>query len=163
MPEGGYDVMLEYDGYYGGGMWADSDAEEEPLEQSDDHSAADSGADPAAGVTGGGGADPAASGGGNGGGDDPGTPDGGDEDPADPPPQPVAVPASGVPPELQTEKEVHYVDKAEGPFPKLLWEAMQAIGVSQRPRFVAHSYEDPDQQEEWRVSAVLTVLDLRSR
>ena len=105
-PKGAYDFVLEYDGYFGGGMWAASDAEEEPLELSED----------------------------------PGAPDGGDKDPADPPSPPTAAP---VLPKLQTEKAIHYIDEAEGPFPRMLWEAMQIIGVIERPRFEAHRYEDP--------------------
>ena len=62
--------MLEYNGYRGG-VWADFDVEEEPLELPDDNPTADSGDDSAAGATEGDGADPAASGGGNDGGGDP--------------------------------------------------------------------------------------------
>ena len=41
----------------------------------------------------------------------------------------------------------------------MLWEAMQVLGVTEKPHFEAHHYEDPGQPEEWRMSAVLTVLD----
>ena len=80
-PEGAYDFVLEYDGYFGGGMWAASDIEEEPLELLGDHVAADDGVVPAA------------SRGGNGGGDDSDTPDEGDVDLEDPLSPPATAPA----------------------------------------------------------------------
>ena len=64
-----------------------------------------------------------------------------------------------MPPEFQAEKEIHYIDEAEGPFPRMLWEAMQIIGATQRPRFEAYRTEDPGQQ--WRVLAVITIQDPR--
>ena len=100
MPKGGYDVLLEYDGYYRGGMWADFNAEEKPLELPDDHPTADSGDDSAVGTTGGDGADPAASGGGNDG---------------DPPSPPVAVPASGVRPSCRPRKKSTMLMKLKVP------------------------------------------------
>ena len=64
-----------------------------------------------------------------------------------------------MPPEFQAEKEIHYIDEAEGPFPRMLWEAMQIIGATQRPCFEAYRTEDPGQQ--WRVLAVITIQDPR--
>jgi len=84
---------IQYDEYYRGGMWAASDAEEEPLELSED----------------------------------PGASDGGHKDPADHPSPPAAA---LVLPKLQTEKAIHYIDEAEGPFPRMLWEAIQIIGTT---------------------------------
>jgi hypothetical protein len=54
----------------------------------------------------------------------PGAPDGRDENSVNPP-APTRV--ARVPPEFQAEKEIHYIDEAEGPFPRMLWEAMQII------------------------------------
>ena len=62
----------------------------------------------------------------------PGAPDGGDENSVNSPAPPRVA---RVPPEFQAEKEIHYIDEAEGPFPRMLWEAMQIIGATQRPRF----------------------------
>ena len=44
------------------------------------------------------------------------------------PPAPTRV--ARVPPEFQAEKEIHYIDEVEGPFPRMLWEAMQIIGAT---------------------------------
>ena len=41
----------------------------------------------------------------------------------------------------------------------MLWEALQIIGATQRPHFEAYRTEDPGQQGEWRVSAVITIQD----
>jgi hypothetical protein len=74
------------------------------------------------------GADSGAAGGDNAkdGDDDPTAPDGGDKDPDDDPEPAVAV--DPPPPEPHYEKQIHCLDFAEGPFPALLWRAMQRIG-----------------------------------
>jgi len=40
-------------------------------------------------------------------------------------------------------------------------EALQIIGATQKPHFEAFGTEDPGQQGEWRVSAVITIQDPR--
>ena len=70
----------------------------------------------------------------------PGAPDGGDENSVNSPAPPRVA---RVPPEFQAEKDIHYIDEAEGPFPRMLWEAMQIIGATQRPHFEAYRIVDP--------------------
>ena len=65
------------------------------------------------------------------------------------------------PPEFRAEREIHYIDDTEGHYPRMLSEAMQIIGATQRPHFEAYRTEDPGQQEEWRVSAMITIQDPR--
>ena len=56
-----------------------------------------------------------------------------------PPPEPAA---DTPPPKPHYKKEVHRLDFAEGPFPALLWRAMQRIGFPLRPRYEAHLYKN---------------------
>ena len=105
-------------------MWADSDAEEEPLE-----------------LSGG-----------------PGAPDGGDENSVNPPAPPRDARQQ---PEFRAQREIHYIDDAEGPYPMMLREALQIIGATLKPHFEGYRTEDPGQQGEWRVSAVITIHDPR--
>ena len=65
--------------------------------------------------------------------------DGGD-DPADD--SESAATADSSPPEPHYERQVHHLDYAEGPFPSLLWRAMQRIGFPLRPRYEAHLYKN---------------------
>jgi hypothetical protein len=122
----------DYYGYYGGG-WVDTDTEEEPMELPENHldAAGDSDED----VAGGDSADLGAAGGDNAedGNDDLAAPDGGDEDPDDDPE--LADAADKPPPEAHYEKQIHHLDFAEGPFPALLWRAMQRIGFPLMPRY----------------------------
>jgi hypothetical protein len=93
-------------------------------------------------VAGGDGADPGTAGGDNAedGDDDPAAPDGGDEDPDDDPEPSDAADQS--PPEPHYEKQIHCLDFAEGPFPALLWRAMQRIGFPLMPRYEACLYKN---------------------
>jgi hypothetical protein len=159
-PESKY-VILEdnnddYYGYHEGG-WVDTDTEEEPMELPEDHPEVSSGSneDPA----GGDGADPSATGRDEGedGDDDSAAPDGGDDDPDDDPEPAVA--ASPPPPEPHYEKEIHCLDFAEGPFPTLLWRAMQRIGFPLMPHYEAYLYKNAQQEEEWLVAVVISVPD----
>ncbi|RLM99546.1 hypothetical protein C2845_PM06G31190 [Panicum miliaceum] len=112
-------------------------------------------------AAGGDGADPGVVGGGNAedGGDDLAAPDGGDDDPDDDQ-EPAA--AADVPPlEPHYVKELHYLDFAEGPFPALLWRSMQRIGFPLRPRYEASLFRNAQQEEEWLVAVVISVLDER--
>ena len=88
----------------------------------------------------------------------PGAPDGGDEDSVNPP---APHGDARQPPEFRAQREIHYIDDAEGPYPMMLREALQIIGATQRPHFEAYRTEDPGQQGEWRVSAVITIQDPR--
>jgi len=99
---------IQYEGYYHGGMWDDSDAEEEPLELTDG----------------------------------PDAPDGGDENSVNPPAPPRGA---RQPPEFRVQREIHYIDDTEGPYPTMLWEALQIISATQKPHFEAYRTEDPGQ------------------
>jgi len=99
---------IQYEGYYRGGMWEDSDAEEEPLELTDG----------------------------------PDAPDGGDENSVNPPAPPRDA---RQPPEFRVQREIHYIHDAEGPYPTMLWEALQIIGATQKPHFEAYRTDDPGQ------------------
>jgi hypothetical protein len=148
----------DYYGYHEGG-WVDTNTEEEPMELPEDHPEVSSGSneDPAGGV----GADAGAAGGDEDedGDDDSAAPDGGDDDPDDDL-EPV-VAASPPPPELHYEKQIHRLDFAEGPFPALLWRAMQRIGFPLMPRYEAYLYKNAQQEEEWLVAVVISVPDER--
>ena len=82
-------------------------------------------------------------------------PENGSEDPDDDP-EPAAT-ADTPPPEPHYKKEVHRLDFAEGPFPALLWRAMQRIGFPLWPRYEAHLYKNAQQEEEWLVAVVISV------
>jgi hypothetical protein len=156
-------VILEdnNDDYYAHpkGGWVDTDTEEEPMELPEEHSEVSSGIneDPAGGDS----ADPGAASRyeDEDGDDDSTTPDGGDDDPDDNPEPAVA--ASPPPPEPHYEKQIHHLDFAEGPLPMLLWRAMQRIGFLLMPRYEAHLYKNTQQEEEWLVAVVISVLDER--
>jgi hypothetical protein len=141
------------------GGWVDTDTEEEPMELPEDHPDATS--DSSEDAAGGDGADPGAAGGDDDedGEDDPVAPDGGDEDPDDDPEPAVA--ASPPPPKPHYEKQIHHLDFAEGPFPALLWRAMQRIGFPLMLRYEAHLYKNAQQEEEWLVVVVISVPDER--
>jgi hypothetical protein len=65
---------------------------------------------------------------------------GGDEDPDD---DPEPADAADQPlPEPHYEKQIHRLDFAEGPFPPLLWRAMQRIGFPLMPRYEAYLYKN---------------------
>jgi hypothetical protein len=136
----------------------DTDTEEEPIELHEDHpdAAEDSTDDDTAG---GDGADPDVAGGDNAedGGDDLAVLDGGDDDPDDDP-EPATA-ADVPPPEPHYEKELHYLDFAEGPFPALLWRAMQRIGFSLMPHYEAYVFKNAQEEEEWLVSVVISIPD----
>jgi hypothetical protein len=129
----------DYYSYHEGG-WVDIDSGEEPMELPEDHS--DTTSDSNEDAAGGDGADPSAAGGDDDkdGDDDPVAPDGGDEDPDDDPE--LAEVASPPPPEPHYEKQIHRVDFAEGPFPALLWRAMQRIGFPMMPCYEACLYKN---------------------
>jgi hypothetical protein len=86
--------------------------------------------------------------------------EGGDGDDPDDNLEP-AVTASPPPPEPHYEKQIHHLDFAEGPFPALLWRAMQRIGFSLMPRYGAHLFKNAQQEEEWLVAVVISVPDER--
>jgi hypothetical protein len=65
------------------------------------------------------------------------------------------------PPEPHYEKQIHHLDFAEGPFPALLWRAMQGIGFPLMPRYEASLFKNAQQEEEWLVAVVISVLDER--
>ncbi|RLM55332.1 hypothetical protein C2845_PM10G11430 [Panicum miliaceum] len=148
-----------YYSYYGGG-WVDIDTKEEPMELLEDHPDAveDNGEEDGAG---GDGADLGAAGGDDAedGGDDPAAPDGGDDDPDDDPEPAIA--ADVTPPEPHHEKQIHHLDFAEGPFPVLLWRAMQRIGFPLMPRYEASLFKNAQQEEKWLVAVVISVPDER--
>jgi hypothetical protein len=50
------------------------------------------------------------------------------------------------------------LDFAEGPFPALLWRAMQRIGFSLMPHYEAYVFKNA-QQEECLVSVVISIPD----
>jgi hypothetical protein len=129
----------DYYGYHEGG-WVDKDTEEEPMELPDNHPDAisDSNED----VVGEDGADSGAAGGDNAedGDNDPAAPDGGDEDLDDDPE--LARAADPSPPKPHYEKQIHRLDFAEGPFPALLWRAMQRISFPLMPCYEACLYKN---------------------
>jgi hypothetical protein len=146
----------DYYGYYRGG-WVDTDTEEEPMELPEDHP--DTTGNNNEDTAGGDGADPCAAGGDDAedGDDDPAAPDGSDEDPDDDP-EPANV-ANKPPPEPHYNKQIHRLDFAEGPFPALLWRAMQRIGFPLMPCYEACLYKNAQQEEEWLVVVVISVPD----
>jgi hypothetical protein len=91
--------------------------------------------------------------------DDSGAPDGGDDEPDDDPEPAVAT--SPPPPEPHYEKQILHLDSSEGPFPALLWRAMQRIGFPLMPRYEAHLFKNAQQEEEWLVAVVICVPDER--
>jgi hypothetical protein len=129
----------DYYGYHEGG-WVDTDTKEEPMELPEDHP--DTTSDSNEDATGGDGAYPGTAGRDDDedGDDDPTAPDGGDEDPDDDLEPTVA--ASPPPPEPHYEKQIHRLDFAEGPFPTLLWRAMQRISFPLMPRYEACLYKN---------------------
>jgi hypothetical protein len=129
----------DYYGYHEGG-WVDTDTKEEPMALPKDHPEASSGSNE--GPAGGDSADPgAASGDKDEDGDvDSATPDGGDNDPNDDPEPAVAT--SPPTPEPHYEKQIHRLDFAEGPFPALLWRAMQSISFQLMLRYEACLYKN---------------------
>jgi hypothetical protein len=145
-------------GYYKGG-WVDTDPKEEPMELPEDHPDTAVGSNDDA--AGGDGADPGAAGRDNveDGDDDPAASDGGDEDPDDDP-EPADA-ADQPPPKPHYEKQIHRLDFAKGPFPALLWRAMQRIGFLLMPRYEACLYKNAQQEEEWLVAVVISVSDER--
>jgi hypothetical protein len=52
------------------------------------------------------------------------------------------------------------LDFAEGPFPALLWRAMQRIGFPLMPHYEASLFKNA-QQEEWLVAVVISIPDER--
>jgi hypothetical protein len=108
----------------------DTDTEEEPMELPEDHPEVSSGSneDPAGGDS----ANPGAASGDE--------DEDGDGDPDDDP-EPAIAP-SPPPPEPHYEKQIYRLDFAEGPFPALLWRAMQRIGFLLMPRYEAHLYKN---------------------
>jgi hypothetical protein len=156
-------VILEdnNDDYYAhhDGGWVDTDTEEEPMELPEDPPEVSSGSNE--GPAGGDGANPGATGGDEDedGDDDSDAPDGGDDD-LDNDREP-AVTASPPPPEPHYEKQIHHLDFAKGPFPALLWRAMQRIGFPLMPRYEAHLYKNAQQEEKWLVAVVISVPDER--
>jgi hypothetical protein len=155
-------VFVEVDDYYSyyRGGWVDIDTEEELMELPDDHP--DAARDSDEGDTAGGdGADPDATRGDDAedGGDDPAAPDGGSDDPND---DQVPTAAADVPPPVpHYEKEIHHLDFAEGPFPTLLWRAMQRIGFPLMLRYEASLFKNAQQEEEWLVAVVISIPDER--
>jgi hypothetical protein len=114
----------------------ETDTEEEPMELPEDYPEVSTGSNE--GPVGGDGADPGAAGGDedDDGDDDSGAPDGGDDDPE------LAVTASPPPLEPHYEKQILHLDSAEGPFPVLLWRAMQRISFRLMPRYEAHLFKN---------------------
>jgi hypothetical protein len=91
--------------------------------------------------------------------DDPVAPDGGDDDPDDD--LELAATADEPPLEPHYEKQIHDLDFAEGPFPTLLWRAMQRIGFPLMPHYEASLFKNAQQEEEWLVVVVISVPDQR--
>jgi hypothetical protein len=139
------------------GGCVDTDTEEEPMELPEDHPGVSSGNNE--GPAGGDGADSHAAGGheDDDGDNDSGAPDGGDDDPDDDPE--LAAAANPSPPEPHYEKQILHLESAEGPFPALLWRAMQRIGFPLRPRYEARLHKNAQQEEEWLVAVVICVPD----
>jgi hypothetical protein len=141
------------------GGWVDPDTEEEPMELPVDHPEVTSGSN--GNPAGGDGANPGAAGRDEDedGDDDPTAPDGGDDGSDDDPESAAA--ASPPPLEPHYEKQILHLDFAEGPFPALLWRAMQRIGFPLMPRYEAHLFKNAQQEEEWLVAVVICVPDER--
>jgi hypothetical protein len=120
------------------------------MERLEDHpdTAGDSDKD----AVGGDGADPGAAGGDNAedGDDDPAAPDGVDD---------PAGAADKRPLEPHYEKQIHRLDFAEGPFPALLWRAMQRIGFPLMPCYEAALFKNAQQEEGWLVVVVISIPD----
>jgi hypothetical protein len=153
---------LEDDYYYYNhlnGGWVDTDTKEEPMELPEDHPEVSSGSNE--GPAGGDGGDSGAADGDEdeNGDDDSGAPGDDDDDPDDDP-EPAAA-TNPPPPEPHYEKQILHLDSAEGPFPALLWRAMQRIGFPRKPRYEAHLFRNAQQEEEWLVAVVICVPDER--
>jgi hypothetical protein len=141
------------------GGWVDTDTKEEPMELPDDHPEVSSGSNE--GPTGGDGGDSGAADGDKdkGDADDSDAPGDDDDDPDDDPEPAVATnPPS---PEPRYEKQILHLESAEGPFPALLWRAMQRIGFPRKPHFVAHLFRNAQHEEEWLVSVLICIPDER--
>jgi hypothetical protein len=125
----------------------DTDTEEEPKELHEDHpdAAGDSNED----ATGGDGADPGAARGDNA--------EVGDVD-LDDDPEPASA-ADKPPPKPHYEKQIHRLDFTEGPFPALLWRAMQRISFPLMPRYEAALFKNAQQEEEWLLAVVISIPD----
>jgi hypothetical protein len=147
-----------YDDSKGG--WVDTDTEEEPMELPEDHPEVSS--DSNEGPAGGDGGDSGAANGdkGEGGDDDSGAPGDDDDDPDDDP-EPAVATNSPPPLEPHYEKQILHLESAEGPFPALLWRAMQRIGFPRKPHYEAHLFRNAQQEEEWLVSVLICVPDER--
>jgi hypothetical protein len=137
----------------------DTDTEEEPMELPDDHPEVSSGSNE--GPAGGDGGDSGAADGDKDKGDaeDSDAPGDDDDDPDDGP-EP-AVTTNPPPPEPRYEKQILHLESTEGPFPALLWRAMQRIGFPRKPHFGAHLFRNAQQEEEWLVSVLICVPDER--
>jgi hypothetical protein len=86
-------------------------------------------------------------------------PDGGDKDPED---DPEPADAADKPsPGPHYEMQIHCLDFAEGPFPALLWRAMQRIGFPLMPRYEACLYKNAQQEEKWSVVVVISIPNER--
>jgi hypothetical protein len=151
----------EDDYYYydhSNGGWVDTDAEEEPMELPEDHPEVSSGSNE--GPAGGDGGDSGATGGDKDEGDDDSGVPGDDDDDPDDDPKPAAA-TNPPPPEPHYEKQILHLDSAEGPFPALLWRAMQRIGFPRKLHYEAHLLRNAQQEEEWLVSVLICVPDER--
>jgi hypothetical protein len=137
----------------------DTDTEEEPMELPDDHPEVSSGSNE--GPAGGDGDDSGAADGDKDKGDaeDSDAPGDDDDDPDDGPEPAVAT--TPPPPEPHYGKQILHLESAEGPFPALLWRAMQRIGFPRKPHFEAHLFKNAQQEEEWLVSVLICVPDER--
>jgi hypothetical protein len=149
----------DYDYDHSNGGWVDTDTEEEPMELPKDHPEVSSGSNE--GPTGGDGGDSGAADGDKdeGGDDDSDAPGDDDDDPDDDPEPTVAT--NPPPPEPRYEKQILHLDSAEGPFPALLWRAMERIGFPRKPHYEAHLFRNAQQEEEWLVSVLICVPDER--
>jgi hypothetical protein len=153
-PEDNHD---SYDAPNGG--WVDTDTEEEPMELPEDHPKASCGSNE--GLAGGNGGDSgAADGDKDEGGDDDSDAPGDDDDDPDDDPEPAVI-TNPSPPEPRYEKQILHWDSSEGPFPALLWRAMQRIGFRRKPHYEAHLFKNAQQEEEWLVSVLICVPDER--
>jgi hypothetical protein len=137
----------------------DTDTEEEPMELPDDHPEVSSGSNE--GPAGGDGGDSGSAEGDKDKSDaeDSDAPGDDDDDPDDGPEPAVAT--NPPPPEPRYEKQILHLESAEGPFPALLWRAMQRIGFPRKPHFEAHLFKNAQQEEEWLVSVLICVPDER--
>jgi hypothetical protein len=122
------------------GGWVDTDTEEEPMELPDDHPEVSSGSNE--GPAGGDGGDSGSAEGDKDKSDaeDSDAPGDDDDDPDDGPEPAVAT--NPPPPEPRYEKQILHLESAEGPFPALLWRAMQRIGFPRKPHFEAHLFKN---------------------